>query len=177
MADKPENNDSPDNNDEQEWLDKADILVSSVERASLGFGQIFKRWLARCAHYAGESRLSYVEWLTMAPLYFSSDAKKSSEIAYVLSIEDIHIINYAHRRLIKFGYIEKHKQGKEVYFSLTESGRQLNDRYFEARRKFLLTLVDPKELKAADFENTANHLNTMLSLYEHASRLTLRGSL
>ena len=167
---------SVDNDVADEELRARSNLISSVELALVLVSQDSKRWISTCAASIGETRLSQLDWQVLIRLYYSSDDKRATGLAYLLRIEDIHLVNYAQRKLLKYKLIKKEKRGKEAYFFLTQTGRTLCDEYFKARSKYLVQRTFDKEYGDVYFENLARLLNELSELYKDTSYLTALAS-
>jgi predicted MarR family transcription regulator len=133
--------------------------------------QDFKRWTSMCAASVGESRLSQLEWLVLIRLYYSSDDKRATELAYLLRIEDLHLVNYAQRKLAKYKLVKKEKRGKEAYFFLTQAGKLLCEKYFKARSEYLVQRTFNEKYREVDFENIARVLSELSELYKDTAYL------
>jgi predicted MarR family transcription regulator len=141
-------------------------LISLMELSLVILAQNFKRWTSICAASIGESRLSQLEWLVLIRLYYSSDDKRAMELAFLLRIEDLHLVNYAQRKLAKYKLVKKEKRGKEAYLFLTPAGEALCEKYFKARSAYLVQQTFHEKYADIDFENMEKVLKELSELYK-----------
>lgn len=96
--------------------------------------------------------------------------KKLADICFVLNVEDTHIVAYALKKLVKAGYVSSEKQGKELYFSTTEQGQKLCDKYREVRETCLIALQNETGISAKSIGENAQLLRAISALYDNAAR-------
>ena len=88
----------------------------------------------------------------------------------MLNIEDTHIASYALKKLVKMGYLSSEKIGKEVYFSATEAGVALCQRYREVRERCLIEILLETGISNEDIGRTAQLLRMLAGVYDQAAR-------
>ncbi|SOE11416.1 predicted MarR family transcription regulator [Hoeflea halophila] len=130
----------------------------------------FARWMGRCTVAAGYSGLTTLEILVLHHIYHRSRKKRLSDICFQLNIEDTHTVNYALKKLQKAKLIEGEKVGKELFYSVTEQGSALCDKYREVREQCLVESLKHIENMPKDLHETATVLRTLSGLYDQASR-------
>ena len=167
---------STDNGVADEELVARANLISSMELALVIVSQDSKRWVSMCAASIGETRLSQLEWRLLFHLYYSNDDRRATGLAYLLRIEDVHLVNYAQRKLAKYKLIKKEKRGKEAYFFLTQAGRVLCEKYLKARSAHLVRRSFTEKFANIDFENIARLLNELSELYKETTYMAALGS-
>ena len=77
----------------------------SVELSEFEFGLIiagnaFNRWMTRCMAAAGVSDMTTVEVLVLHHVNHRDRPKKLADIAFILNIEDTHVVNYALKTVV-----------------------------------------------------------------------------
>lgn len=88
----------------------------------------------------------------------------------MLNVEDTHIVAYALKKLVKAGYVKSEKQGKELYFSTTEKGKELCAKYREVRETCLIGLQVETGISAKSIGENAQLLRAISALYDNAAR-------
>ncbi|MBI3145029.1 MAG: winged helix DNA-binding protein [Pseudogulbenkiania sp.] len=153
------------------------LLVSerSVELSEFEFGLIvvnnaFNRWMVRCMAAAGEKDMTALEVSLIHHVNHRGRKKKLADICFVLNIEDTHVVSYALKKLVRMGYVESEKIGKEVFFSTTADGMALCERYREVREQCLINALVESGTPNAEIGETAELLRVLSGLYDQASR-------
>ena len=59
--------------------------------------------------------LGMLDILCLHSVVHSGRAKKLANICCNLNVEDSHTVNYALKKVVKYGLVQSEKQGKEVY--------------------------------------------------------------
>jgi predicted MarR family transcription regulator len=130
----------------------------------------FARWMGRCTVAAGYSGLTTLEIVVLHHIYHRSRKKRLSDICFQLNIEDTHTVNYALKKLQKAKLVQGNKVGKELFYSTTEEGGALCDKYREVREQCLVESLKHIDGLPKDLHETATVLRTLSGLYDQASR-------
>ncbi len=130
----------------------------------------FSRWMNKCMAAAGTPDLSSLEILVLHNINHREKHKRLSDITFLLNIEDSHIVNYALKKLQKAGLIEGEKRGKEMFYSTTQDGFDLCDRYRDIREQCLLDSLKHLDRSNEELSDVASALRTLSGLYDQASR-------
>lgn len=147
------------------------VETSEFEYGLIVAGNAFHRWVVRCMTAAGLAELSSLEVLLLHSVNHRARDKSLSDIAFVLNIEDTHIVNYALKKLHRLGLVERGKRGKEVTYRTSEAGKEAVGRYRAIREDCLirsleaLGTVDHKQIGEA-----ANLLRALSGIYDQAAR-------
>ena len=147
----------------------------SVELSEFEFGLIiagnaFNRWMTRCMAAAGVSDMTTVEVLVLHHVNHRDRPKKLADIAFILNIEDTHVVNYALKKLQNLGLLASEKRGKEVLYSTNEKGHALCKKYFEIREQMLVSSLADTNEDPLTLHELARLLRSLSGLYDHASR-------
>ncbi|WP_207482546.1 winged helix DNA-binding protein [Arenibaculum pallidiluteum] len=153
-------------------------LVSerSAELSEFEYGLIvannaFSRWVVQCMAAAGVPDLSVTEILVLHCVNSRAREKRLADIAFVLHIEDTHIVNYALKKLDRHGLIERTRRGKEVLYSTSEKGQETVRRYREVRESCLIRAMDALgTVDNRQIGEAAGLLRALSGLYDQASR-------
>ncbi len=119
---------------------------------------------------AGLPDLTALDILVINHVYHRGRGKKLADICFTLNVEDTHLVNYSLKKLERMAVVQGVKAGKEVLYSITETGAAFIKRYAEVREK---CLVKPfTESPAADdaSQKLANTLRSLSGLYDQAAR-------
>lgn len=151
------------------------VSDSSVELSELEYGLImagnaFNRWMVRCMSAAGAKDMTAVEVSLLHHVSHRERKKKLADICFVLNIEDTHVATYALKKLIARCYVESEKIGKEVFFSVTPSGRDLCLKYREVREHCLIETLKDSGVTNEQIGEAAQLLRHASGLYDTAAR-------
>ncbi|MDP5009088.1 MAG: winged helix DNA-binding protein [Glaciimonas sp.] len=144
--------------------------LSELEYSLIIAGNAFNRWMARCMSAAGVKDMTPVEVSLLHHVCHRERKKKLADICFVLNIEDTHVASYALKKMVKTGYVKSEKVGKEAFFSATESGYALCQKYREVREECLIALLSDTGMSNENLGETAKLLRTASGLYDTASR-------
>ncbi|RED18434.1 winged helix DNA-binding protein [Pontivivens insulae] len=144
--------------------------ASEFEYGLIIAGNAFNRWMQRCMSAAGGLDLSPLEILVLHNVNHRAREKRLTDIAFLLNIEDIHTVNYALRKLLKHGLLESEKRGKEVFYSTSEDGSALCERYRDVRNQCLLEGIERTGLSGEKLSEIASALRTLSGHYDQAGR-------
>jgi len=140
--------------------------------SELEFGLIvayngFTRWIGRCMAASGNPSLGALEILVLHNISHRERGKRLGDICFMLNIEDSHTVNYAIKKLTKSGLVQGEKSGKEMIYTLTESGEALIRAYRDTREE---CLIDGLEMNAAALREIAANLRRLSGVYDQAAR-------
>lgn len=146
-----------------------------AELSELEFGLIiahnaFGRWVARCMAAAGGLELAVTDVLVLHHVHHRHRGKKLADIGFTLNCEDIHVINYSVKKLLAMKLVRGEKIGKEVFYSATESGVSLIDRFRAVRESCLLSSVQGDMADREALSDIARRLRVLSGLYDQAAR-------
>lgn len=122
--------------------------------------------MAACGH----PELNGLEILVVHHINHRESSKRLSDICFLLNIDDTHTVNYAIKKLLKAGLVKGQKQGKEMFYSTTEKGQNVCDRYREIREQCLLESITRVDGMDEELGEVANTLRTLSGMYDQASR-------
>ncbi len=122
--------------------------------------------MAACGH----PELNGLEILVVHHINHRESSKRLSDICFLLNIDDTHTVNYAIKKLLKADLVKGKKQGKEMFYSTTEKGQDVCDRYREIREQCLLESITRVDGMDEELGEVANTLRTLSGMYDQASR-------
>ncbi len=144
--------------------------VSEFEYGLIIAFNAFSRWMQRCMSAAGKPELSALEILVLHNVNHRDREKRLSDIAFLLNVEDTHTINYALRKLRGLGLLESEKRGKEVFYRVSEAGRELCELYRKVRRQCLIDGIPRTGISGESFRDLAATLRILSGQYDQAGR-------
>lgn len=130
----------------------------------------FSRWMNKCMSASGMPDLTPLEILVLHNINHREKHKRLSDITFLLNIEDSHTVNYALKKLQKASLIKGEKRGKEMFYSTTQEGFDLCDRYRDIREQCLLDSLNHTVKSNDELSEIAAALRTLSGLYDQASR-------
>jgi predicted MarR family transcription regulator len=147
----------------------------SAELSEFEFGMIvasnaFNRWIVRCISAAGMLDMTATDVLVLHHINHRGREKKLADIAFVLNVEDTHIVNYSLKKLQGLGLVQTERRGKEVLYSTNQEGQALCQRYHEIREEVLVSGLTGNGAETFELSELARFLRVLSGLYEQAAR-------
>lgn len=147
----------------------------SAELSEFEFGLIiasnaFNRWAVRCMSAAGMKDMTITDVLVLHHINHRAREKKLADIAFILNIEDTHIVNYSLKKLHTLGLVKTERRGKEVLYSTNEAGQALCKRYYEIREQVLVSGLTGDGTESFELSELARFLRILSGLYDQAAR-------
>lgn len=128
--------------------------VGEFEYALILAYQAFSRWAVRCMTAAGAAELAILDVLVLHHIHHRNRPKRLSDLATALGVDDHHVINYSLKKLVRLRLIVRKKPGKEVFYSISNEGIAICERYREIRDACLAPI-------SASFFNDKNALSEL----------------
>jgi predicted MarR family transcription regulator len=158
------------------------VSAKSPELSEFEFGLIiawhaFARWMTRCTTAAGIKDMTPTDVLVLHHVAHRDIEKRLGDIAFVLNIEDTHVVSYSLRKLVGLGLVQSVKRGKEAFFSLTEQGRAVCMAYRDVREDCLMPGFTGSPEDNAQIGELARLLRTLSGRYDQAARAASTSSL
>ncbi|HHI81927.1 MAG TPA: transcriptional regulator [Rhizobiales bacterium] len=144
--------------------------LSEFEFGLILASHAFERWMVRCMAAAGIEGLSPLDVLVLHSVNHRDRAKTLASICTVLSIEDIHLVTYAIRKLEKSGLVKSGRAGKEKTVEITREGAQACERYKEIREELLVKTAKALGMSNEAASGLAAELRALSGHYAQAAR-------
>jgi predicted MarR family transcription regulator len=154
--------------------------LSEVEYGLIVASNAFGMWMVKAmsaalAELEITADLGVLDVLCLHSVNHRGRAKKLADICFKLNVEDSHTVNYALKKLLKAGFVQSDKQGKEVYYDTTALGKSLCVAYREVRESCLVDEYaafdgGQRGMNAANLVEVARHLRLLSGLYDQAAR-------
>lgn len=144
--------------------------LSEFEFGLIIAGNAFNRWAVRCMTAAGVKDMTTTDVLVLHHINHRAREKKLGDIAFILNIEDTHVVNYSLKKLQALGLVKTEKRGKEVLYSTNEEGQALCQRYYEIREQVLVSGLGGGGAEGFELSELARLLRVLSGLYDQAAR-------
>ncbi len=141
-------------------------LELALERMLHGY----HRWKAACLDTVGDYQLGGDDITILNIVRMDDRPRKLADSAGFLNRSDISNLQYAARKLVAAGLIEKvnGSSRKDTMYQATALGRAVTDRYAETRRRLMVAQTAPA-VSAASVEAARDLAQTLTGLYEAAA--------
>ena len=144
--------------------------LSEFEFGLIIAGNAFSRWVVRCMAAAGLKDMTTLEVLLLHHVNHRARQKKLADIAFMMNIEDTHVVAYSLRKLVTMGFVKSEKKGKEVLFSTTAKGQGYIEKYREIRDACLVASMSAEPSENAELAALARFLRSLSGRYDQAAR-------
>lgn len=145
--------------------------LSEVEFGLMIASHAFERWIVRCMAAAGLPDLTANDVMVLHHVHHRQRSKKLADICFTLNVEDTHIVNYSLKKLERLGIVAGERNGKEVFYSVTDEGASYIKRYTEIREQCLIDGLEAGSPSGVEFNrHLAKTLRALSGLYDQAAR-------
>jgi predicted MarR family transcription regulator len=144
--------------------------MSEFEFGLIVSGNAFHRWVVHCMSAAGLKDLTALDVLVLHHVTHRARDKRLADIAFIMNVEDKHLINYSLKKLQSLGVVESTKTGKEVTYAPTAQGKVHVDRYREIRENCLINALKADDALNHDIGELARLLRVLSGIYDQAAR-------
>jgi len=144
--------------------------MSEFEFGLIVAGNAFHRWVVHCMSAAGLKDLTALDVLVLHHVTHRARNKRLADIAFIMNVEDTHLINYALKKLQGLGVVESTKTGKEVTYAPTEAGKTFVAQYREIREGCLINALRADDSLNHDIGELARLLRVLSGIYDQAAR-------
>jgi predicted MarR family transcription regulator len=144
--------------------------MSEFELALIVVNNTFHQWVTRCGSAAGIAGLSTLDLLVMHFLCNRHRSMRAADIAFALSIEDIHLVVYSLKKLVRLQLMARKRSGNEMLYSVTEAADATYERYQGIRSKCLIKSLEMLHSPEHDLPVITGMLRAFAGIYEQAAR-------
>ncbi|MFV0573868.1 MAG: winged helix DNA-binding protein [Vibrio sp.] len=143
--------------------------LSEFEYALTMMNNAFQRWMQSCSTASDMPELSPLDILVVHNIYHRNRAKRISDVAFTLNIDDLHTVSYSVRKLVKRQLVESTRQGKDTFYNITPEGKAFCNHYRMIREQCLVEAM--KAMNISDqLGDVATLMRTLSGFYDQASR-------
>ncbi len=129
-----------------------------------------RRWMNQRSNSSSITGLSDMDVFLLHLLVYRNRQLRGIDLAFALSIEDMHLVSYSLKKLARLGLASSEKMGKEVFYSATEMGKEHYNDFQNDRKKFLEPALGFISHPDYDLPTLNNVLRAYASAYEQAAR-------
>ena len=143
--------------------------LSEFEYALTMVNNAFHRWMLSSAQACELDNMSPLDILVIHNIHHRNRAKRITDIAFTLNIDDTHNVSYSVRKLTKRSLVSYQRKGKDTYYSVTEEGKNFCLEYAKIREECLIKALEQMNIDDSLGE-IAKTMRTLSGFYEQASR-------
>lgn len=144
--------------------------LSEIEFAMTVMNHSFERWMVRCMAAAGVPGLQPVAVHLLHAVNHRNREKTLAELCMMFSIEDVHVVSYAIKKLAALGLVKTGRRGKEKTVKATAAGIAACERYHEVREALLIASTRRLGLEEDALSNIAAVMRAISGQYDQAAR-------
>lgn len=145
-------------------------LLSEMELALTVLWNSVRRWMSQRSTGGAITGLSDLDVFLLHLLVYRNRSLRAIDLAFALSIDDMHLVSYSLKKLVKLRAMTSTKVGKEVFYAATEKGRKHYTEFLEDRHKYLEPALKYISHKNLDLESLGALLRALSGVYEQAAR-------
>ena len=143
--------------------------LSEFEYALTMVNNAFHRWMLSSAQACELDNMSPLDILVIHNIHHRNRAKRITDIAFTLNIDDTHNVSYSVRKLTKRSLVSYQRKGKDTYYSVTDEGKNFCQEYAKIREECLIKALEQMNIDDSLGE-IAKTMRTLSGFYEQASR-------
>ncbi|WP_170317832.1 winged helix DNA-binding protein [Paroceanicella profunda] len=148
--------------------------LAEFEFALWHLGAAFARWRRDCFASVCDLGLGGTEASVLHVAHMNDTAKSLMEIARLLHRDDLTNLQYAVKKLLRLGLLEKRGAArKTMTYGVSPRGREIVEAYLAERRRILLRLHARMGPVAQELGDTATLMHLLVGVYDQASELVL----
>jgi predicted MarR family transcription regulator len=144
--------------------------LSEMELSLTVLWNSVRRWLAQRSNANAINGLSDLDVFLLHLLVYRNKPLRGIDLAFALSIDDLHLVSYALKKLAKLDMITSSRAGKEVFYQATAKGRENYDEFISDRERYLEPAMGFLQKSDIDIEALNLALRTLSGIYEQAAR-------
>ena len=145
------------------------VALSEFEYGLTMVNNAFQRWLQSCSIACEQHNLSPLDILVIHNICHRDRAKRITDVAFTLNLDDTHNVSYSVRKMAKSGLLQHEKRGKETFYSVTKQGKEFCLEYAKIRERCLVQALEHLSIDDSLGE-VAKLMRTLSGLYAQASR-------
>lgn len=129
-----------------------------------------RRWMSQRSGSSSINGLTDLDVFLLHLLVYRNRQLRSTDLAFALSIDDLHLVSYSLKKLARSKLITSEKIGKEVFYTATKPGKQHYTDFQNDREKFLEPALKFITHADYDLETLNSFLRALSGAYEQAAR-------
>lgn len=145
-------------------------LLSELELGLTVLWNSVRRWMSQRSRATILTGLSDLDGFLLHLLVYRDRPLRGIDLAFALSIDDMHLVSYSLKKLVRLDAITSERIGKEVFYRAAEKGRQHYAEFLDDRRRFLEPAMKYLSYGQYDFASLNEVLRALSGVYEQAAR-------
>jgi predicted MarR family transcription regulator len=143
--------------------------LSEIELALTVLWNSVHRWLSQRSQSSSVDGLADLDVFLLHLLVYRNRQLRAIDLAFALSIDDMHLVSYSLKKLARLKMISGTKIGKEVFYVPTETGKIHYFDFLKDRKKYLEPAMG-SIAQDYDLESLSPLLRALSGVYEQAAR-------
>ena len=143
-------------------------LLSELELGLTVLWNSVHRWMSQRSQASVVSGLSDLDVFLLHLLVYRNKQLRGIDLAFALSIDDMHLVSYSLKKLTRLGMTVSTKMGKEVFYAPTDKGKEHYFDFLKDRRKYLEPAM--KFISRDNLESLQTLVRALSGVYEQAAR-------
>ncbi|WP_174292927.1 winged helix DNA-binding protein [Sphingomonas bacterium] len=144
--------------------------LSELELTMTVLWNSIRRWMNQRNNSSAANGLSDLDVFLLHLLVYRNRQLRGVDLAFALSIDDMHLVMYSLKKLTKLGFTSSSKIGKEVFYCSTDKGNSHYAEFLKDRRRYLEPSLTSGVSGALDYEALNTSLRALSGVYEQAAR-------
>lgn len=151
--------------------DETEVQLTELEFALYRVSAAFERWRSECLAAVTDKPLSSTELTVLHVIKMKDRPKTIAEVGRLLNRDDIANLQYAIRKLLGAGLIEKNRnrRKKGIDYNATKLGEEVAHRYADLRRKQLIPMVQSVHDVDSLIDTSRRMLELITGIYDSAA--------
>ena len=129
-----------------------------------------KRWMNQRSKEGTLSGLSNLDVFLMHLLVYRDRQLRANDLAFALCIDDMHLVSYSLKKLVRMEAITSSKVGKEVFYQAADKGKAHYREFLEDRARYLEPALKHLSYGNYDLNSLAELLRALSGIYEQSAR-------
>ena len=145
-------------------------MLSELEIALTVLWNSVRRWMMQRSKSNTVNGLSDLDVFLLHLLVYRDRPLRAIDLSFALSVDDMHLVTYALKKLVRLGTITSKRVGKEVFYAAAEKGRKHYAEFLEDRKRYLEPAMQYVTGGAYDLDAVNSLLRQISGIYEQAAR-------
>lgn len=129
-----------------------------------------KRWMNQRSKEGALNGLSNLDVFLMHLLVYRDRQLGANDLAFALSIDDMHLVSYSLKKLVRMEAITSTKIGKEVFYQAADKAKAHYREFLEDRSRYLEPALAHLSYGDYTLDSLAQLLRALSGIYEQAAR-------
>ncbi len=129
-----------------------------------------KRWMNQRSKEGTLSGLSNLDVFLMHLLVYRRRRLRANDLAFALSIDDMHLVSYSLKKLVRLEAITSTKLGKEVFYEAADKAKAHYAEFLQDRAQYLEPALKHLNYGDYDLESLSQLLRALSGIYEQSAR-------